>query len=645
MPSEHMVGQLSSTPHNAGARDGADTTQRLIRLLEQVDRLLNSLSDAEFSWADWLSAVAPEHRSSARNLVHYWAIRQFDLRRLQAGLAVFGLSSLGRSEAHVQATLAAVRSAIAAMLGGTWQPPPPSAVPIEQGPKILRQHTVELLGPRPAHRMARIMVTLPSEAATDPDLVRGFVQRGMNIARINCAHDDAPAWRAMAHHVREAAACAGTTCRVAMDLAGPKLRTGPLEPGPRVVKIRPQRNALGQVAAPARAWLTSTEEPTDPPEPDMVLVTVPRHWLTDRAAGDVLILQDARGSKRELVLEAVADNSGGFVMTARKTTYLQTGTVLHAGDSRESTEVGELPTTEQSLVLHFGDLLQLTRDCSPAPVDGGKAVPRIGCTLPEVFDHAHVGHAVHFDDGKIGGRVVSVDREVLTVRIDHPEQGQARLKAGKGINMPDTDLPISALTDRDAADMSVVVELADLVQMSFVRTPSDVERLLDELGRLGGDNLGVVLKVETRQGFEHLPQLLLTAMRRPRVGVMIARGDLAVECGYERMAELQEEILWLCEAAHLPVIWATQVLEQLAKTGLPSRAEISDAAMSERAECVMLNKGPYLDNAVTVLDNIMRRMGGHHYKKNALFRPLRSWSVAGREGIDDDSSRQFGSRQ
>ena len=133
--------------------------------------------------------------------------------------------------------------------------------------------------------------------------------------------------------------------------------------------------------------------------------------------------------------------------------------------------------------------------------------------------------------------------------------------------MPDTDLPISALTDRDVADMSAVVELADMVEMSFVRNPSDVEQLLDEFSRLGDDSLGIVLKIETRQAFEHLPQLLLTAMRRPRVGVMIARGDLAVECGYERLAELQEEILWLCEAAHLPVIWATQVLEQLAKTG------------------------------------------------------------------------------
>jgi pyruvate kinase len=173
--------------------------------------------------------------------------------------------------------------------------------------------------------------------------------------------------------------------------------------------------------------------------------------------------------------------------------------------------------------------------------------------------------------------------------------------------------------------LASVVELADFVEMSFVRDSSDVTGLLEELDRLGGAALGVVLKIETRQAFENLPELLLTLMRHPRVGVMIARGDLAVECGYERLAELQEEILWLCEAAHLPVIWATQVLEQLAKTGNPSRAEISDAAMSERAECVMLNKGPHINDAVAVLDNIVRRMADHHYKKTALMPSLRSW--------------------
>jgi pyruvate kinase len=106
---------------------------------------------------------------------------------------------------------------------------------------------------------------------------------------------------------------------------------------------------------------------------------------------------------------------------------------------------------------------------------------------------------------------------------------------------------------------------------------------------------------------------------------MIARGDLAVEVGYQRLAEVQEETLWLCEAAHLPVIWATQVLEQMSKSGLPSRAEISDAAMGERAECVMLNKGPHIDDAVVVLDDILTRMADHHYKKTALLSQLHSW--------------------
>lgn len=644
MPRERSAGQLGGTPHSGWAATRADTTQRLVGLLAQVDHLLTSLLEAEASWASWISAVAPENRSSALNLVHYWAIRQFDLRELQADLAVFGLSSLGRSEAHVQATLTAVRAAITAILDGPWQPPAPSTVPIEQGPEILRRNTVELLGPQPPHRATRIMVTLPSEAAIDPELVGDLARRGMNIARINCAHDDVTAWRAMAHHVRAAAASAGTPCLVAMDLGGPKLRTGPLEPGPRVIKLRPTRNSLGQTVAPARAWMTSAERPTDPPQADMATVTVPQQWLTARNPGDVVILRDARGSRRRLTLEAYDGPAGvgGFVLTARKTCYLRTGTVLRVEGDGDATEIGELPSTEQFLVLHAGDVLQLTRDCAPAPVDAGQGVARIGCTLPEAFDRAQPGDAIHFDDGKIGGQVVEVGRDVLTVRIDHPGQGEARLRAGKGINMPDTDLPISAITDRDVADLPAVVELADLVDLSFVRTPSDVERLLDELGRLGGDNLGIVLKIETRRAFEHLPQLLLRAMRRPRVGVMIARGDLAVECGYERMAELQEEILWLCEAAHLPVIWATQVLEQLAKTGVPSRAEISDAAMSERAECVMLNKGPYLNDAVAVLDNIMRRMAEHYYKKNALLRPLRSWSASTGEGLDDQARGQFG---
>lgn len=122
--------------------------------------------------------------------------------------------------------------------------------------------------------------------------------------------------------------------------------------------------------------------------------------------------------------------------------------------------------------------------------------------------------------------------------------------------------------------------------------------LLNSLEGHNASHLGIMLKIETKRGFKNLPSLLMTAMRSSSVGVMIARGDLAVEAGWRRLAEIQEEILWLCEAAHIPVVWATQVLDNLAKEGTPSRAEITDAAMSQRAECVMLNKGPYIIEAM-----------------------------------------------
>ena len=135
------------------------------------------------------------------------------------------------------------------------------------------------------------------------------------------------------------------------------------------------------------------------------------------------------------------------------------------------------------------------------------------------------------------------------------------------------------------------------------------------------------MKIETRQGFENLPSILLAAMRHPRLGVMIARGDLAVEIGFERLSEVPRQILALCEAAHVPAIWATQVLETLAKTGQPSRAEITDAAAAQRAECVMLNKGPHILEAIRALDDILARMDEVQQKSRTLMRHIHSWDT------------------
>jgi pyruvate kinase len=192
-----------------------------------------------------------------------------------------------------------------------------------------------------------------------------------------------------------------------------------------------------------------------------------------------------------------------------------------------------------------------------------------------------------------------------------------------GCCLPQSVLRLSAMTAKNLADLTFVAQQADIVELSFVNTPRDVELLQQQLALLRARQPAVVvLKIETRRGFENLADLLLTAMRGTCCGVMIARGDLAVECGFERLAEVQEEILWICEAAHIPVIWATQVLETLAKEGFPSRAEITDAAMGERAECVMLNKGPHILEALRTFDDILQREQSHHSKKRSMLRHL-----------------------
>jgi pyruvate kinase len=131
----------------------------------------------------------------------------------------------------------------------------------------------------------------------------------------------------------------------------------------------------------------------------------------------------------------------------------------------------------------------------------------------------------------------------------------------------------------------------------------------------------IILKIETSEAVKNFPALLMQGMRDEVFGVMIARGDLAVEIGFERMSEIQ--ILWISEAAHVPVIWATQVLETLNKSGVATRSEITDASYAAHSECVMLNKGNYIINVMKTLSDILLRSGGHHAKKRYTFRPMR----------------------
>jgi pyruvate kinase len=246
----------------------------------------------------------------------------------------------------------------------------------------------------------------------------------------------------------------------------------------------------------------------------------------------------------------------------------------------------------------------------------------IQCTLPQALKFAEPGHRVIFDDGKCWGRVIKKSKNGLEVKIEYVTGEKVNLKLGKGMNFPDSRLEIDEITKEDFKNLRFVADHADMVGLSFVQTTGAIAKVSRELKRRSRNQLGIILKIETQLGFSNLPHLLLEAMKNYPVGIMIARGDLAVEAGFERLVELQEEILWLCEAAHIPAIWATQVLESLAKTGQPSRAEVSDAGLSVRAECVMLNKGPYIGKTVSTLDDILKRMEKHTYKKRNVHRPL-----------------------
>jgi pyruvate kinase len=410
-----------------------------------------------------------------------------------------------------------------------------------------------------------------------------------------------------------------------MDLGGPKLRTGSLCPGPRVVRISPRRDRLGVVTAPAVLWLTANHPDVSLPPRSTVVPVDDAEWLDRRREGDRLELIDSRHAVRQWVVAAAGPD--GCMVTTSQTAYVSSGLKLicTTADDEDAVAIGELPEVEQAHRVELGDHLTLTRSLEPSPATPAGVAHRIGCTLPEVFVQAKRGERVWLDDGKIGGDITRVTPDEIDVHITDVRPGGVNLKAGKGINLPDTDLRLDALTHKDLDDLEFVARHADMVNLSFVRSPADVEALQAALERHDATDVGIVLKIENVAAFEHLPELLLTAMRSRKVGVMIARGDLAVEVGFERLAEVQEEILWACEAAHVPVIWATQVLDTLARTGQPSRAEITDAAMSERAECVMLNKGPHIIDAIHTLDSILTRMQHHQHKKRSLLRRLQAW--------------------
>ena len=492
------------------AKTGTDL-EELRALLVEVKALREDveLKGAELRSSWGVDADKSKVPTRVLNLSQYIALREHDLTDLQYRLAARGLSSLGRSESHVAVALDTLLATLKRLTGesSAGYPAPGLA---RAGGAELEAEADRLFGKRQkGGPRARVMATLPTEAATEPASVDSLVTAGMDCARINCAHDDPEVWEQMVEQVRAAAARLERPCRVLMDIAGPKCR-------------------ILRVKAPPKTRLLR---------------------------GDRIVLVD---ELREKTKEPIAFS------------------------------------------LNF----------------------------PELVDQLAVGSEMFIDDGKAAARVVSKGPGRAEIEVYAAREKGVRLKPGKGVNFPSTELDLPPLTSKDFRDLDFIAEHADLVGFSFVQRFDDVELLQDHLVGARPQTRAAGLRFQDRdaaRGAQSSALILQSSAHNP-TAVMIARGDLAVELGFARLTEMQEEILWLCEAAHTPVVWATQVLDNFVRDGVASRAEMTDAAMAQGAECVMLNKGPYLAEGVGFLRDVLTRMDRHHAKKFARFAPLKAWA-------------------
>lgn len=468
----------------------------------QLERLEHLMDRIVVQKSTLIQSVHQGHQSGAINLLQYLVLRNKDIRDLQDDLHILGLSSLASSESHIQRQL----QAILQRLGKQYKPGELNPCDYRLSRKEIFRQSKQLFGIKKNDSIPHIMVTFDSSFAEDYNFIKRLLLNGMNVARINCAHDHQGIWSTMILNLQKACRNTGLPCKIYMDLPGPKIRTQLLKKGS----------------------------------------------------------SDGRVSVKEGQLVWLADDGSGF--------------------------------NKNDIVIGTGE--------------------------PGIIPGLKKGDHVLIDDGLIRGKIVKKSKAYAILRITRISSSKKRIKSEKGLNFPDSSLRLPPLTEFDKSCLPFISKHADLIGYSFVRNPKDLALLQALLKTYKKQPPAILLKIETPEAVNNLPALLFQGMCEKSFGVMIARGDLAVEIGFERMSEIQEEILWICEAGHVPVVWATQVLENLNKTGLATRSEITDAARAAMAECVMINKGNHTLEVIQTLQDIFTRIGGHHIKKRYTFRPL-----------------------
>lgn len=615
--------------------------------------------------------IMRENEASRDNLLAYLALRRHNLEDLQMELAEKGLSSLGRLEGQVLIAIEQV------LMHFKPQNDLQIVNEISSGLKKIAYHESQnvttkrsrlLLGRPRLGRSTRIMVTLDLESIHQPHLLEELLIHGMDIARINCAHDTPREWKMLIDSIRHAeerlvqrGQGVGRQCRIVMDLAGPKIRTLSTSSEIRPLKISVPKDIHGKPVRMVEGFLDGEAEFTEKisllgvPPSFVISIKEGSDELPNLDIGERLSFYDARGRFRSVtILERISPTRVkiGLDRTAllqeditlyrekyRKESNTDTlekkNTEIDIDDidkenndaNKSSFKIGHVAPQPTSVLVKSGDTILLRKDEANRRHDSISSTRydkyvtgEITCNLPRTLESVQVGHHVFIDDGKISSIVRSSNDEYLELEILSPSDTTAKIKPEKGLNFPDSNLNLPALTPEDINNLDFIVKNATAVGLSFVHSSDDIKNLYKALSGIKKPDFGIIAKVETSDSVTNLAKVLLAGLDLPNFGILIARGDLAVEMGFENLPTIQEDILCMCEAAHIPVILATQVLETMAKSGLPTRAEMIDAAFGQRAECVMLNKGKHILEAVKMLSLILGSEERRHLKKRQIFR-------------------------
>jgi pyruvate kinase len=565
-------------------------------------------------------------------------LRKKDRTQLQEKLFILSLSSLGRSYAHVAASIDTLYDQLSSSLGREQISKELMAefhhLSIEDSIAIASNNSKALFGGKASSKLSRqstaVMVTLPSHAAqNDGLLIRELSNAGVNVFRINTAHDTIEMWKAMADIIaginaeREAA----EKIKIFVDLAGPKIRTGAIQEVEIPIMIGSNKQEK-EVFILCDGSETCGEK-TDPftLEKISAQMSVDKKFFKKITKSDSLKIVDVNHKKAMIRIVEVTDTAvRGFI---NKKVFVSKKSKLKCRENES--KLLNIQIQKDPIRLFVGDLLIITENeingrSALVDEENNVVLPAIiGCSVHGMIASLKEGEKVFIDDGKIGLVVLENNVDSITCKVVVSKAGGTLLKEEKGVNFPDTYIKIPALTSEDYTNALEVLNFADSLSLSFCQSADDVRDLQNLLLENKRGDIGIIAKIETQQAVANMPEILEQLLNSDKSGVMIARGDLAIEVGFENMAYIQEALLDICDAAHLPVIWATQVLESKMKNNLPSRAEVTDAAMSGRAECVMLNKGAFAIDTIDVLHRILDEMHSFSKKNRQLLKKETLW--------------------